>query len=126
MIAMPDVIPVQFNHNLNNEIEKIVQEHLKYDFVDDYLSTWEFLAENDDMKIYRQGIDHNGIHKEDNTVDGVTGHEMCKHFFDPKCRMEWDMNIEKINIIERISSQTIIFHQIIKRVWPACQRGIFC
>ena len=48
---------------------------------------------------------------------------MCKYFFDEEVRLEWDLTVEKMKVIERLSSDTSIFHQVVKRVWPSAQRG---
>lgn len=49
-------------HRLSEEIEKIVQEHLKYDLQDDLDSNvWELLCSDGEMKVYRRELEENGI-----------------------------------------------------------------
>ena len=53
---------------------------------------------------------------------GITGHELCHYFWDPKVRMEWEGTLDSTNTIEAVSDDTVITHQIHKRVWPTTQR----
>ena len=53
---------------------------------------------------------------------GVTGHEICKYFWDPSVRMEWEGTLDSSRMIEALSDDTLIFNQIHKRVWPSAQR----
>lgn len=55
-------------------------------------------------------------------LKGITAHEICKWFWDPGVRMEWDLTLDSSEMIEPISDDTLIFHQTHKRVWPAAQR----
>lgn len=49
-------------HRLSDEIEKIVQDHLKYDLQDDLNSNvWELLCSDGEMKIYRRELEENGL-----------------------------------------------------------------
>jgi collagen type IV alpha-3-binding protein len=47
---------------------------------------------------------------------------MCHHFWSPDVRMEWEHTLDSTRVIEKIDKDTLIFHQIHKRVWPAAQR----
>ena len=47
---------------------------------------------------------------------------MCKYFWDPAVRMEWEATLDSSRVIEALSDDTLIFHQTMKRVWPAAQR----
>ena len=114
-------------HKFNAEIEKVVQEHLTYDLIDDLNSnTWELLCSDGEMKIYRRELEENGIVldplKAVHTVKGITGHELCKYFWDPSVRMEWEGFLESSRVIETLSEDTLVFHQVQKRVWPSAQR----
>ena len=53
---------------------------------------------------------------------GVTAHEMCKYFWDPKVRMDWETTLDNSKMIEAFTDDTIIFHQVHKRIWPFHQR----
>jgi len=114
-------------HRLSEEIEKIVGEHLKYDLQDDLNSSvWELLASDGEMKIYRRELEENGLVldplKAVHTVKGITGHELCKYFWDPAVRMEWEGTLDSSRMIESLSDDTLIFNQVHKRVWPSAQR----
>ena len=104
-----------------------MQEHIKYDLQDDLSSNvWELLCSDGEMKIYRRELEENGIVldplKAVHTVKGVTGHELCKYFWDPSVRMEWEGTLDSSRMIEALSDDTLVFHQVHKRVWPAAQR----
>jgi len=114
-------------HRLSEEIEKIVGDHLKFDLQDDLNSNiWELLCSDGEMKIYRRELEENGLVldplKAVHTVKGITGHELCKYFWDPKVRMEWEGTLDSSRMIESLSDDTLIFHQVHKRVWPSAQR----
>lgn len=47
---------------------------------------------------------------------------MCKYFWDPAVRLEWEATLDTSRVIEALSDNTLIFHQALKRVWPAAQR----
>lgn len=55
-------------------------------------------------------------------IKGITGHELCKYFWDPAVRMEWEGTLDSSRMIEALSDDTLIFHQVHKRVWPSAQR----
>ncbi|CAF0947508.1 unnamed protein product [Brachionus calyciflorus] len=126
LTKIPELKPVP-RHRLSDEIEKIVQEHLKFDLVDDFNSNiWELLAADGEMKVYRRELEENGIVldplKAVHSVKGVTGHEVCKYFWDPAVRMEWEGTLDSSRMLEALSDDTLIFNQVHKRVWPAAQR----
>ncbi len=112
-------------HRLNDDIEKIVQYHLKFDR-QEMTDIWELFASDGEMKLYRREIEENGIVldplKAVHTVRGVTGHEVCHYFWDPKYRLEWETTLDSTRVIEVIDESTLVFHQVHKRVWPAAQR----
>lgn len=47
---------------------------------------------------------------------------MCHYFWSPDVRMEWEHTLDSTRVIETINKETLIFHQVHKRVWPAAQR----
>lgn len=52
---------------------------------------------------------------------------MINFFFDKETRLEWEGTLESVNIVETLTEDTIIFHQLHKRVWPSTQREtLFC
>ena len=61
LTKIPELKPVS-SHRLSTEIEKVVQEHLKFDLVDDLDSNvWELLASDGEMKVYRRELEENGV-----------------------------------------------------------------
>lgn len=61
LTQIPDLISVP-KHRLSEEIEKVVQDHLKFDLVDDLNSNlWELLCSDGEMKVYRRELEENGI-----------------------------------------------------------------
>ena len=60
-------------------------------------------------------------------VPGVTANEVIQHFFDKDTRLSWDGMIESVEVVETLAEDTIIFHQLHKRVWPSTQREtLYC
>lgn len=55
-------------------------------------------------------------------LQGITGHELCHYFWDPSVRMEWEGTLDTTNTLDAISDDTVITHQVHKRVWPTTQR----
>jgi collagen type IV alpha-3-binding protein len=47
---------------------------------------------------------------------------LCKYFFDPSVRMEWEATLSSSRVIEVLSDDTLIFNQVHKRIWPTSQR----
>lgn len=109
------------------EIEKTTEEHIKYakSTVDSDLE-WQPIAEDGEMKVFVREFEVDGVVcdplKATHTVYGVTAREMCHYFFDPSCRLDWEVTLEVTNAILNPADDTIISHQIHKRVWPAAQR----
>lgn len=60
-------------------------------------------------------------------VPGVTAREVVQHFFDKDTRLSWDGMLESVDVVETLAEDTIIFHQLHKRVWPSTQREtLYC
>ncbi|RDD40692.1 Collagen type IV alpha-3-binding protein [Trichoplax sp. H2] len=89
---------------------------------------WNLVHEDNEMKVYRRELEIDGVAldplRAQHIVDGVTGHEVCNIFFDKDVRMEWETTLESTKVIEEISQDTLVFHQLIKRVWPTAQRDM--
>jgi len=112
-------------HRLSDEIERTVQEHLHY-VREDVSCGWDLIHQEGEMKVYRREVEENGIVvdplKSFHTIRGVTGHEICRYFWEIQYRMDWDATLDSTKIIETLDSDTVIFYQVHKRVWPAAQR----
>ncbi|XP_054277748.1 ceramide transfer protein-like isoform X2 [Macrosteles quadrilineatus] len=87
---------------------------------------WQLFAEEGEMKMYRREEEVNGLVvdplKACHVVKGVTGREMCHYFFSPQYRHEWESTVEQMTVVETIREDTLVFHQVHKRVWPTSQR----
>lgn len=60
-------------------------------------------------------------------VPGVTAKEVIQHFFDEDTRLSWDGMLETVEVVETLAEDTLIFHQLHKRVWPSTQREtLYC
>ncbi|VDK78037.1 unnamed protein product [Cylicostephanus goldi] len=44
------------------------------------------------------------------------------YFYDEKYKMEWDHTINGMDVVEKISRDTMVLHQKHKTVWPAAAR----
>ncbi len=54
---------------------------------------------------------------------GLTAKEVCRYFWDVRYRREWETTLDQApRVLELPGSQTVIVHQIYRRVWPATQR----
>lgn len=87
---------------------------------------WQLFEESGQMRLYTREMEIDGLVcdplKAVHVVKGITGFEMCHRFFSPKTRHEWEETLESMKVIEEINPDTLIFHQIHKRIWPAAQR----
>ena len=124
--------PERCDHALWPEIERITMEQLYYDRleVEDTPASgggaWELFAEDGEMRLYKRELEIDGLVcdplKAVHTVRGVTAHEVCHQFFSPDVRFDWENTLDSMKVVEDINPNTLIFHQIHKRVWPAAQR----
>lgn len=127
-----DSLPGSVDHVLWPEIQKVTTDQLYYarlevgegDASDP--GGWNLFAEEGEMRLYRREVEIDGLVcdplKAVHTVKGVTGHEMCYHFFSPDVRWDWENTLESMKVVEEVNPNTLVFHQIHKRVWPAAQR----
>lgn len=124
--------PERCDHPLWPEIEKVTMEQLYYarleveDTPASGGSAWEIFAEDGEMRLYKRELEIDGLVcdplKAVHTVRGVTAHEVCHQFFSPDVRFDWENTLESMKVVEDINPNTLIFHQVHKRVWPAAQR----
>lgn len=114
------------HHSLWPHIDTITLEQLKYAKMGVGEGGWQLFAEDGEMRMYRREVEEGGIVcdplKAVHTVKGVTGHEMCHYFFAPEYRFDWETTVENMKVVEEIDTNTLVFHQVHKRVWPATQR----
>ncbi|XP_050682418.1 ceramide transfer protein isoform X2 [Leptidea sinapis] len=114
-------------HPLWPEIDRISTEQIQAAFegVGGEIG-WQLFAEEGDMRMYRREMEVDGMVtdplKAMHKVRGVSAREMCHYFFNPRYRYEWETTLETMTIVDAVSSDTIVFHQTFKRIWPASQR----
>ncbi|XP_069138572.1 ceramide transfer protein-like isoform X2 [Argopecten irradians] len=113
---------------LYQEINDEVNKHLLRmdEKCEDGEDTWQVIAKEGDLKVYTREIEIDGVVvdplKATHIVTGITGHEVCHYFWDIDVRLEWDVTLESSVATEVHSEDTIVSHNIIKRVWPTSQR----
>ncbi|OQV17157.1 Collagen type IV alpha-3-binding protein [Hypsibius exemplaris] len=108
------------------EIEQITNEQFKYALLGVGEGGWQLFNEDGEMKMYRREEEKDGLVvdplKAQHCVRGFTAHEMCNYFFSPDVRMEWEFTVDHMKVIEKLRDDTMVFHQVHKRIWPAAQR----
>ena len=124
-------LPETVDHTLWPEVERETVDQLYYARLDvatdeNDASGWHIFAEEGEMRLYKREVEIDGLVcdplKAVHTVKGVTAHEMCYHFFSPDVRWDWENTLESMKVVEEVNPNTLVFHQIHKRVWPAAQR----
>eukprot|EP00117_Sycon_ciliatum_P003502 scpid29525/ scgid8268/ Collagen type IV alpha-3-binding protein; Ceramide transfer protein len=109
------------------ELEVKLSETLRYCY-EDVGSGWTAVHEDGDMKVYRRDLEEGGVVldplKAIHTVPGVTAYELTHYFFDEKYRLQWEGTLDSFSVLERLSPNTLIMHQVHKRVWPSSQRDV--
>ncbi|XP_063971945.1 ceramide transfer protein isoform X1 [Diachasmimorpha longicaudata] len=115
------------SHKLWPEIEKVTLEQLHYARLGvGGAGGWQLFAEDGEMKMYRREEEADGLVvdplKACHMVKGVTAREVCEIFFSPEYRSGWEATLEDMTVVETIASDTLVFLQTHKRIWPASQR----
>ena len=60
-------------------------------------------------------------------TQGISAREVIDFFFDKETRLEWEGTLESVDVVETLAEDSIIFHQLHKRVWPSTQREtLYC
>lgn len=117
------------SHRFVHSVEEMVRNHMNYSLQDvGGDANWQLVVEEGEMKVYRREVEENGIVldplKATHSVKGVTGHEVCQHFWSVDVRNDWETTIENFHVVEKLSPNAIIVYQTHKRVWPASQRDV--
>ncbi|KAK0425680.1 hypothetical protein QR680_009320 [Steinernema hermaphroditum] len=114
------------NHVLYSEIDHIAMEQLRYGKAGVEDGVWELFASEGEMKMYKRDLEIDGLVcdplKATHSVKGVSAREYLHYFFDARYKMDWDSTLDDVKLIEKISEDTMVLHQVHKRVWPAAQR----
>ena len=87
---------------------------------------WLAVHEDGEMKVYRRDADEGGVPcdrlKAFHFVPGLTARELLAYFFESKVRLEWEHTVDSFEVLEVLSADTLVMHNIHKRVWPSAQR----
>lgn len=133
-ISAPTAQVEKCDHQLWPEINKITLDQLYYARLevgqdipnDDSSSGWQLFAEEGEMRLYKRELEIDGLVcdplKAVHVVRGITAHEVCHHFFSPNVRWDWENTLESMKVLEEVNGNTLILHQIHKKVWLAAQR----
>ncbi|XP_002168208.2 ceramide transfer protein isoform X1 [Hydra vulgaris] len=117
-------------HRLSKEVDSKLKEFLTLlkENVEAPNSGWDLVFEDGEMRVYRKDYEVDTIvcdpMKASHVIPGVTGREACHYFFDKDVRLDWEISVEKVKVIEKLSENTLIFHQLMKRIWPSVQRDM--
>ncbi|XP_060533211.1 ceramide transfer protein-like isoform X1 [Cylas formicarius] len=128
-ITPPPISPA-CQHKLWPEIDRVVKQQVAMARmgIGECGTGWQLFAEDGEMKMYRREEEIDGMVvdplKAVHVVKGITGHEVCQYFFEPKYRYDWETTLEHMTVLETIAEDTLIFHQVHKRIWPASQRDV--
>nr|DBA23473.1 TPA: hypothetical protein GDO54_014386 [Pyxicephalus adspersus] len=124
-----DIVSTSSEHRFESQVDEMVQNHITYSLQDvGGDANWQLVVEEGEMKVYRREVEENGIVldplKATHSVKGVTGHEVCQHFWNVEVRNDWETTVENFHVVEKLSPNAIIVYQAHKRVWPASQRDV--
>lgn len=129
-MAYQNQTSVNLRDSLMPQVEKLTSEQLFY--AQQGLGKvgsgecWELLAEEGQMRLYSRAIEIEGLVcdplKAVTVVKGVTAFEVCHRFFVPETHFDWDTTLEAMNVVQTLDDNTLLFHQVHKRIWPAAQR----
>ncbi|CAH8428746.1 unnamed protein product [Schistosoma turkestanicum] len=95
---------------------------------DEIPENWRIVVQDGDMIVFRRElISDDGVVLDPlqaiHVVHGVTAREMCTYFWDVRYRMEWEFTVDHPPaVLEVCGDDTVVTHQIYKRVWPTTQR----
>ncbi|CAH8429789.1 unnamed protein product [Schistosoma mattheei] len=90
--------------------------------------SWRIVVQEGDMIIFRRElVSDDGVVLDPlqaiHVVHGVTAREMCTYFWDVRYRMEWEFTVDHPPaVLEVCGDDTVVTHQVYKRVWPTTQR----
>ncbi|CAD5207290.1 unnamed protein product [Bursaphelenchus okinawaensis] len=109
------------------EIRRVVDEQLNHALASvDEDGQWELFVKDGEMRMYKMENEVDGVVSDPlkaiHFVDGVTAREFIEHFYDPDLKKEWDDTLVSCKLVDKLNEETVVLHQLHKRVWPAAQR----
>uniref|UniRef100_A0AC35FY38 START domain-containing protein n=1 Tax=Panagrolaimus sp. PS1159 TaxID=55785 RepID=A0AC35FY38_9BILA len=114
-------------HPLYSHIRNLTAEQIRYAKAGVDEGTWELFCQDGAMKMYKREMESDdgcmidplkSIH----SVEGISAKEYITCFFKSEYKPEWDDTLIKLNVVETLDPNTIVLHQLHKKVWPAAQR----
>ncbi|EYC38066.1 hypothetical protein Y032_0745g2004 [Ancylostoma ceylanicum] len=122
-----DNVLIPKTHEYYDLVDQLAKEQLRYALAGVEDNVWTLFAEDGAMKMYtREETAEGGLPvdplKAVHQVQGVTALEYMHYFYDDKYKMDWDHTLNGMNVVERISRDTMVLHQKHKTVWPAAPR----
>ncbi|VDM38959.1 unnamed protein product [Toxocara canis] len=104
-------------HSLSAEINRITMEQLRYAKAGVEDQVWQLFSEEGEMRMYKREVEIDGLVcdplKATHTVNGVSAREFIHFFFEPGYKMTWDETVDNVNVVETISADTLVIHQVL-------------
>uniref|UniRef100_A0A914DYQ1 START domain-containing protein n=1 Tax=Acrobeloides nanus TaxID=290746 RepID=A0A914DYQ1_9BILA len=110
------------------DILETTEEQLNYAKASTDEGVWEKFCDEGDMKLFsRKDYQSDGNMcapplKAIHSIKGVTAKECIDYFFKPEHKMEWDIAIQDMEIVEQVQPNIIIFHLNHKWIPPVARR----
>ncbi|KAK6027830.1 PH domain protein [Ostertagia ostertagi] len=116
-----DNILIPRTHVYYDLVDHLAKEQLRYALAGVEDNIWTLFAEDGAMKMYtREETVDGGLPvdplKAVHQVQGVSALEFMHYFFDDKYKMEWDHTLNGMQVVERVSRDTLVIHQKHKTV----------
>ncbi|CAB0002771.1 unnamed protein product [Nesidiocoris tenuis] len=112
--------------SLEESIRRITEDQIRSAVVRTDDDDWTLLADQDNVKLFSREMVVDGVAidplKACCTIRGITGREVCHYFFHPEYRKDWESALERMTVVKKIEENTLVLHQVYKKVWPAAQR----
>uniref|UniRef100_A0A1I8GA77 START domain-containing protein n=1 Tax=Macrostomum lignano TaxID=282301 RepID=A0A1I8GA77_9PLAT len=118
--------PLQsLEHPLAQEIQAVCRAH--WDSWGASTDGMELLESDGLLRVYRHRLAQSDAALDPvlatYTVTGVTAHEVAEMFWNLQYRLDWERTLDSAPIVlDTLASDTLLLHQIYKRLWPTAQR----
>lgn len=123
--------PSGVKHRLSQLVNDKTNQYARYIFEPVDSEVWSLVHEDGDMMVHRRELEEDGVVvdplKAVYNAQGISAQELSNFFFDKETRLEWEGTLESVDTVETLAEDTMVFHQLHKRVWPSTQReSLFC
>ncbi|PAA64549.1 hypothetical protein BOX15_Mlig023252g1, partial [Macrostomum lignano] len=118
--------PLQsLDHPLAQEIQAVCRAH--WDSWGASTDGMELLESDGLLRVYRHRLAQSDAALDPvlatYTVTGVTAREVAEMFWNLQYRLDWEPTLDSAPIVlDTLASDTLLLHQIYKRLWPTAQR----